>query len=394
MFRLGSSRIPHYENARTNLRKGQKVEITVTDHSHRRSVLLVDLGASMGGVEAYLEALARILAKDMDVHLLCVMRELEERMNQCGVKVTRTPKFPRVRILRFAIAMLVMIYLMARNRIDIVQINGFLECVLLLPVRLFTKDAFYTRHGPFELDLFPWYSRPLKYIPRMLSRYIAHLATRIICVSETVGALYRPLFTPGRVVVIPNWVSSLPAPRIHAKQEHQSVRIVCVGRLEKYKGVQLLIEAVRDMTDVDVTIVGDGAYRSELESHAAGSNVRFVGFHQHPAAFYQNADIFVMPSFGPEGLPMAALEAMSQSLACVFSDLPVLLEITDQGRAACIFRRGDVADLKAKLNALRNDPGERERIGRAAYDIVKGRYHEPVVCKAYLRIFSSRELIA
>ena len=52
----------------------------------------MDLGASMGGVEAYLEALARILAEDMEVHVLCVMPELQERMDRCGVKVTRMPE--------------------------------------------------------------------------------------------------------------------------------------------------------------------------------------------------------------------------------------------------------------------------------------------------------------
>jgi len=361
-------------------------------HSRRKRVLLVDLGASMGGVEAYLEGLARILAEDMDVYVLCVMRELEERLEPCGVDVIRIPKFSRVRVLRFAAATLAMMYLVVRHRIEIVQINGFLESVLLIPTRLLLRDAFYTRHGPFELDLFPWYRNPMKYIPRALSRYVAHLATRIICVSDTVGGLYRPLFPAGRVVVIPNWITALPSPRIYPAQEQQTVRIVCIGRLEKYKGVQLLIDAVRDMIGVEVTVVGDGAYRQELEARADGLNVRFAGFHQDPTPFYRQADIFVMPSFGPEGLPMVALEAMSQSLACVFSDLPVLLEITDGGRVAAIFRRGDVDDLKEKLNLLRNSRHARERLGRAAYEIVKRRYHEPVVRRAYLHVFSTLEL--
>ncbi len=134
-------------------------------HSGKKGVLLVDLGASMGGVEAYLEALAKILAEDMDVYVLCVMRELEERLEQCGVEVIRIPKFSRVRVFRFAMATLTMMYLVIRHRIEIVQINGFLESVLLVPIRLLLRDAFYTRHGPFELDLFPWYSNPFKYIP-------------------------------------------------------------------------------------------------------------------------------------------------------------------------------------------------------------------------------------
>ncbi len=366
----------------------------MTHQARKTRVLLVDLGASIGGVEAYLEALARILAADVDVYVLCVVPALQERMEKCGARVIRIPMFSRVRLLRFVSAILLLIYLTVRHQIDIVQINGFLESILLIPVRLLGREAFYTRHGPFELDLFPWYKSPVKYVPRAVSRHFAHLATRIICVSDTVGALYAPLFPEGRVVVIPNWVSTLPSPRTHTVEVSAVAHIICMGRLEKYKGVHVLLDAVREMTNVEVTIVGDGAYRQELEAMAANPHVRFAGFHQNPMLFYRQADIFVMPSLGPEGLPMVALEAMSQSLACVFSDLPVLLEITDNGRAAAIFRRGDVADLKEKLTTLVESRAERQRLGNAAYEIVKHRYHEEVVRSAYLQMFSPSRLTA
>ena len=74
-------------------------------------------------------------------------------------------------------------------------------------------------------------------------------------------------------------------------------------------------------------------------------NVRFVGFQRNLREFYERADIFVMPSLGPEGLPMTSLEAMAHGLPCIFSDLPVHHEITDHGKGAYLFRSGEVESL-------------------------------------------------
>jgi glycosyltransferase involved in cell wall biosynthesis len=355
----------------------------------RKRVLLVDLGASMGGVEAYLEGLAKILAANTDIYALCVMSELEGRLTKCGARVTRIPVFSHLRILRFATAIVTMVYLLVRHNIDVVQFNGFFESILLVPARILGRETIYTRHGPFEMDLFPWYRNPAKYIPRMLSRYVAHISTRVICVSESVGSLYTPLFPEGHVAVIPNWVTTLPNPRSFPTQRTKLTHIVCMGRLEKYKGVHLMLDAVRGLENVFVTVVGDGTYRQELERRGEGLQVEFAGFQRDPTPFYQKADIFVMPSLGPEGLPMVALEAMSHMLPCVFSDLPVHCEISENGRAAMLFRCGDIQDLREKLKFLLDNVAECNKLATNAYDVVRRKYHEPVARQAYLEVFSA-----
>src|SRR5947209_2596843 len=103
----------------------------------------------------------------------------------------------------------------------------------------FGRETAYTRHGPFEMDLYSLYRQPFKYLPRMLSRYGANLASRLVCVSESVGSLCMPLSPEGRVSVIPNWVTTLPDPRGRS-EKLKVAQILCIGRLEQYKGVQLL----------------------------------------------------------------------------------------------------------------------------------------------------------
>jgi glycosyltransferase involved in cell wall biosynthesis len=281
-----------------------------------------------------------------------------------------------------------MIYLAMRHHIRVIQVNGFFESILLIPARLLGRRTVYTRHGPFEIDLFPWYRMPHKYIPRLLSRYLGQLASQVVCVSETVGSLYEPLFRSGKVAVIPNWVTRLPTRELPRLHEREITHILCVGRLEKYKGVQLLIEAVRGLGRVQLTIVGEGVFRRELEKLAAGQPVRFAGFQKDPFPFYRKADIFVMPSLGPEGLPMVSLEAMSHMLPCIFSDLPVHAEITNDGDAALLFRCGDASDLRAKLLHLIECPAERARLAQNANLVIQEKYNESVAREAYLKAFA------
>jgi glycosyltransferase involved in cell wall biosynthesis len=352
----------------------------------RKRILLVDLGASMGGVEAYLEALARILQANADLYAMCVLDELAERFERQGVHVVRLPLFARARILRFAVAFVVLPWMILRHRIDAIQLNGFLESVLVIPARLLGCETVYTRHGPFETDLYTWYKQPFKSAPRLLSRWISGMSSRLVCVSESVGAILRPVFGERRVTVIPNWVPSQPEFKSRYKDSSAKLNLLYVGRLERYKGLYLLLEALRGVP-AKLTVVGDGAYRSTLEELAAGLDVEFVGFKSDTTPFYEAADIFVMPSNGPEGLPMVALEAMSHGLPCVFSDLAVHREITANGRAAMLFEVGNVADLRTKVLQLVESPSLREQFAESAYRQVQAKYHVDAARRAYLQLF-------
>jgi glycosyltransferase involved in cell wall biosynthesis len=340
----------------------------------------------MGGVEAYLEALARILQVNTDLYAICVLEELAQRFERQGVHVVRLPLFARVRILRFAVAFVVLPWMILRHRIDAVQMNGFLESVLVIPARLMGCETVYTRHGPFETDLYIWYKQPFKSVPRLLSRWISGMSSRLVCVSESVGAILRPVFGERRVTVIPNWIPNQPEFKSRLKDASAKLNLLYVGRLERYKGLYLLLEALRGLP-AKLTVVGDGAYRSTLEELASGMDVEFVGFKSDTVPYYEAADIFVMPSNGPEGLPMVALEGMSHGLPCIFSDLAVHREITANGRAAMLFETGNAADLREKISQMLDGPSLREQFAESAYRQVQAKYHVDAARRAYLQLF-------
>jgi glycosyltransferase involved in cell wall biosynthesis len=353
----------------------------------KKKILIVDLGGVMGGVEYYVETLSDMLRERATLVSLCVLPELAQHLRSLGVKVFLIPAFPRLRALRFLLAFGLLPIIILREKVQIVLVNGFLESVLLIPARLLGREAVYTRHGPFEDDLYKWYKNPARYFPRLLSRLCVRLASHVICVSHDVGKCVRKVVPEERTSVIPYWMPCMPLYRASREELARPAHVLFVGRLERYKGLYLLLEALRGTPDVKLTVVGDGSYRKELERLAEGIDVRFEGFQRHPAPYYAEADIFVMPSLGPEGFGIVTMEAMAHGLPCVISDLSVHREVTGDGTAAMLFRNGNVEDLRDKLHELIGNASLRSAYSAAGYQRVEKVYTAGAALKSYLWAF-------
>jgi glycosyltransferase involved in cell wall biosynthesis len=349
----------------------------------KKTILLVDLGAPMGGVEYYIETLSGMLHERATLLLLCVLPELAQRLRGLGVRVLLIPAFPRLKALRFLLGLCVLPMIVLRERVQIVLVNGFLESVLLLPARLLGCTAIYTRHGPFEDHLYKWYESPARYFPRLLSRVCVRFASHVVCVSEDTGKCVREIVPEERTSVIPHWLSDIPPYKARRRELSTPVRLLYVGRLERYKGLYLLLEALRGITGVSLTVVGDGSYRKELERLAEGINVRFEGFQSRPARYYADADLFIMPSLGPEGFGIVTMEAMAHSLPCLISDLDVHREITANGTTAMLFHSGNAEDLRSKLQMLISNASLRTAYAEAGYQRVENVYNSDAALKSY-----------
>src|ERR1700735_2082155 len=157
------------ERVRSTLRRMIEVK--------KKKLLIVDLGGVMGGVEYYIEILSDMLRERATLISLCALPELAHELRRLGVKVYLIPAFPRFKALRFLLALGLLPIIILREQVQIVLVNGFLESALLIPTRLLGREAVYTRHGPFEDDLYKWYEKPARYFPRLMSRLCVRLAS-------------------------------------------------------------------------------------------------------------------------------------------------------------------------------------------------------------------------
>ncbi len=205
-----------------------------------------------------------------------------------------------------------------------------------------------------------------------LLRYVLRAADRIIATSpqyiETSPWL-RPVAYKCAVVPLGVDVSQFsPATR----QAGDGLRLLFVGRLRYYKGLDVLLQALVQLSDAQLTIVGDGPMRRPWETLAQalqlGDRVRFVG--DVPDAelpeWYRQADVFVLPANArAEAFGTVLLEAMASGLPCITTELGTGTSwIVQHGVTGLVVPPNDVAALAAAVEHFR-DRSVRDAMGQA-----------------------------
>lgn len=151
--------------------------------------------------------------------------------------------------------------------------------------------------------------------------------------------------------------------------------LLYVGRLKRYKGIDVLFEALArlamDGHDIHLCVAGRGDDRSRLERVAAdlgmAERVRFLGYlsEAEKVRRLQRAWVAVYPS-PKEGWGITNVEAAACGTPVVASDSPGLRESVLHGETGFLVPHGDSAAWAAALGSLVGDPGLRARLGRGA----------------------------
>ena len=154
--------------------------------------------------------------------------------------------------------------------------------------------------------------------------------------------------------------------------------IIFTGRVVPYKGVHVLIDAMRILEQKGIparcTIVGGSAfgkskptrYVQELERKRPG-NTTLVGYKSGKdlASLLRQADIFCCPSIWNDPFPLAPLEAMAAGLPVVASRTGGIPEALAYGGGVLV-PPNDVGALADELQKLVEDVPYREKLGREA----------------------------
>ena len=141
-------------------------------------------------------------------------------------------------------------------------------------------------------------------------------------------------------------------------------------RLVEDKGVQHLIQAFVKLSskysNIELWIVGDGAYREELERLAAGhKRIRFWGRRADQSTFLASFDIFVQPALH-EGWGRNVKEAMYFGLPVVGSKTGGITLQIQHGKTGVLFNPGDTTKLAKHLETLLDQPRLRLQLGKNA----------------------------
>ncbi|MFF5256724.1 glycosyltransferase family 4 protein [Streptomyces leeuwenhoekii] len=205
-------------------------------------------------------------------------------------------------------------------------------------------------------------------------RWAARWAARVVCVSEAERRRGVSAGIRGRWAVVPNGVDPdrfrpgrAVRPPLLADLGPRARLVVCVGRLCRQKGQDVLIAAwdriAERVPDARLVLVGDGPERARLRAMAPAS-VRFTGAVADAAPWYRAADVVVLPSRW-EGIALAPLEAMACGRPVVLTDVDGAREVLPPALAPhCLVPPTDPAALAGAVSALLLDPALRASTAR------------------------------
>jgi phosphatidylinositol alpha-mannosyltransferase len=222
-----------------------------------------------------------------------------------------------------------------------------------------------------------------EYGRHLLQPFFDRLDGKIAVSEEARDAVAR--YFPGDYVVIPNGIDyerynhgsrALPA------YEDGRPTILFVGRLDKRKGFEYLLEAfgrVRHQLP-NARLLVAGAFDKEdkepfvLQARRQGIHgIHFVGYmlEGEKPRYFHSCDVFCAPSLGFESFGIVLLEAMAAGRPIVASNIPGYRSVLTDGQEGMLVEPGSAEALATALLRLLRDPELRARMGASGQETAR-----------------------
>ena len=229
--------------------------------------------------------------------------------------------------------------------------------------------------------------RPM--VVRKLYGWLLRLsAKKIVCNSQATlnFLLQEQPSLEGKAAVVVNGVNCFPSVatgrgktfRTRRRLADSDILVVLVGRINRWKGQGLLVEAAavlakRGMNNVHYLMVGsppDGqdhfldSLLSRIDGSAARTRISVLPFTSAIWSIWDAADIAVIPSTEPEPFGLVAIEAMSAGKPVVAANHGGLAEIVVHGKTGLLVEPNSPEQLAEAIQLLAGDKEQRVEMGK------------------------------
>jgi glycosyltransferase involved in cell wall biosynthesis len=253
---------------------------------------------------------------------------------------------------------------------DVVNLHGpvpTMSDVFLALSRLMPRPPcpiVYTHHSALQI-------KGLERLCAAYDRVHAALSARV-ALTVTSSRYYADLLgaPKGRPVRVVPWGVDVRPSRLPTRGGRRPLRVLFVGQMRPYKGVEWLVSAVAGCHEIELVLVGSGEHLSDYRLLAAdqgATNVQFAGRMSDGdlLAQYDRSDVIVLPSVTKaEAFGLVVLEGMAAGCVPVVSDLPGVRDLVS--RTGVVVPPRDAERLREALLELAEDRARLEQLSRAA----------------------------
>jgi glycosyltransferase involved in cell wall biosynthesis len=248
-----------------------------------------------------------------------------------------------------------------------------------------------TIHSYIRKDLQNEYNWVVSFLASNFWYYILRAQNLIAVLTVDARDYYKKLLKPeitvvnnGKTVILDNKVPDDDAKKIIQLAAKYKI-IGTHAKITRIKGLETVINALKELPGYAFVIVGKGRDLDELITLAEKNNVKdrclFLGFRTNILPYFQYYHVYTMPSYS-EGLPMALIEAVANRVPCLCSDINTFKELFDDSQIIT-FKVGESADYAKNLLQLQM-PGFRDQLVKNAEIKYRKAYTGEVMGNRYL----------
>lgn len=198
--------------------------------------------------------------------------------------------------------------------------------------------------------------------------------------------------SPDTDILLSTYEKVLQSPKILEPNPH---RIIHVGRLVKWKRVDLLIQSVAQLSktypQIELLVAGYGPEEKALKELAlklgVPQRVKFLGGIYDPftlGQYLNESQIYILAGMG--GLSINDAMCFAKPIICSVAD-GTEKQLVRDGENGYYFENGNLEDLVRKISQLLSDPMKIESFGNRSLEIIQKEVNIHTVLDAYIKAF-------
>ena len=362
---------------------------------------LIDSGGFYGAESVLYDLINEQQRAGVEIELLsiglpgCPDKMIEKKIREIGVHVTNFRMKKGLNI----IGILQIIKYAKLHNFDLLHSHGYKTNILLglIPARFRKLKIVTTLHGWINIKrissmrLYEWLES------RLLDKFDAIIVVNRNMLSH--HNIRRSRVKSDVIYIINNAVNFVDDNKCMKDPDLLNIAkdnfsLVAIGRLSPEKGYDVLIKALAilraDINDINLTFIGDGPQRKELEKLTAFLNLRdnvtFAGYRESARQYLEYFKIFILSSY-TEGLPITLLEAMHAGVPVIATSVGGIPDVIESGQNGLLVSAGSPEGIAAAVRMLYEDEQCRETIINNARKTIDNNYSCSRMAALYDKVY-------
>jgi glycosyltransferase involved in cell wall biosynthesis len=357
------------------------------------NILYINRGMSIGGVEKCILQLTNEFKNENKIIVASMGGKLAEELKRSNIKhynIMNTDSKNPVNILK---NLLTIYKIVTREDIDIIHSHHRMTTLLSKIISRFTKaKLIHTQHLCIE-DKFKLTNMALKNIETIT---VSEAAKRILVEKanleeKKITTIYNTIETNSKNELVDNKLLNL--------KEKGYFIVAQISRLVDYKGIYDFLEIAKKTSmenkKIKFVLLGDGPESNSIEEIIKKENLEdsiyLLGQKDNVIDHLKYIDILLLCSY-IEGLPLTPLEAFSQGVPVIATNIDGTNEEVEDGYNGYLAEMKDVETFKEKILKLYNDTVEYYCMKNNCIETFNIKFNKEIYYDAHLQAY--KELLS